>query len=578
MARRAWVLASAMLVLGCATAGGVARGEATADGGASAGGTAGAVGGEPGVVTVQVLSTNDLHGALDGDDAAGGRLGGFARVAGLLDALRKRHDGPTLIVDAGDCFQGDFPVNAEEGAPCVAFFNATGHAVATLGNHEFDYAGCGPDRSDRPPVAPRCALAAALAGARYPVVVANVREGAGGERLAVPGIVPWTVVETGGVRIGVTGVVTPTTPMVASFLGTRGLAFDDPVAAVRRVLPEMKAAGTQVVVVLAHLGGQCPGGDREPGAIDSACAVDGELGRFLDAFGPDEVALVVAGHSHAVLEGEGRRTPVVETPGKGMFVGRARIRLDAATGRVAAGGVAVDPLVPVCPDGGESRACDAGRPGTAGPAPEHPAVERQVAALKARHAAHCAQVVARAEEAIFHARVPETPMGNLTADLMREAGAEAGGADFAFTNMGSVRAALRAGDVTECDLHAVWPFNDPLVIVRMTGADVTRLFTFLMVEVGKTPAVSGLLLERADGTVRVLDAATGAALDPARTYRLATTQYLVMGGDRVDEIIRTLPADAVSVLAFPSYRDALRQSMQRRGTLRAPEVGRIRGR
>ncbi len=532
---------------------------------------------DPVVRVLQVLATNDLHGALDGERVAGGRMGGFARVAGLIDALRQGHEGPTLVLDAGDCFQGDFPVNAEEGAPCVTFFNQAGYAATTLGNHEFDYAGCGPQDATRPPEDPRCALAAALAQSKVPVVSANVRQSSDGSPLAVPGVVPFTVRDVEGIRVGITGVVTPTTPMVANFEGTRGLVFDDPVAAVRRVLPEMRQAGATVVIVLAHLEGRCPDSDRVPGNPTSRCAVDGELGTLLEAFAPDEVALVVAGHAHTVLEGEGRRTPVVETPGKGTFLGRVLLRVDAATGRVLADGVSVGALVPVCGAGEVSPPCRPEQPGFVGEAPLHPQVDASVRELQARHFAHCTQEVARAAQALHHARQPETVMGNLTADLMREAGraAHPAGVDFAFMNQGSVRAGLEAGEVTECDLHAVWPFNDPMVVIAMTGADIERLFTFLMIEVGKTPAVSGLRLERRDGAVRVRDAATGRPLQPGRTYRVATTHYLVLGGDRVDEIIATLPPDAVTILGYPTYRDGLREAMRRRGTLEAPALGRI---
>jgi 2',3'-cyclic-nucleotide 2'-phosphodiesterase (5'-nucleotidase family) len=210
-------------------------------------------------------------------------------------------------------------------------------------------------------------------------------------------------------------------------------------------------------------------------------------------------------------------------------------------------------------------------------------VEAVVAEAQARVAPICAEVVAEATEDILTRRADETPLGNLTADLLREAAAEAGPdgqvrwADLAFTNQGSVRDSLRKGPITRCDLHRVWPFEDGLVEVRLTGAEVQRLAAFWLETVHKIPAVSGIVITRnRDGTIEV-GTPDGRPLDPRKEVRAVTTAYLLKGGDRMDAFLGRLPADRIRVLtADPTYRDAFARLLKARGRVSAPGVGRIR--
>lgn len=542
------------------------------------------------VTRITVLSTNDLHGALDGvvlPEAAGKgqRLGGFAHVAGLLARLKAEDPARTLIVDAGDCFQGELAMNVQEGMACARFFNAAGYDARTVGNHEFDYVGCGPEDPARPPEDPQCALRKTLAESRQAIVVTNVREPATGRRVAWPNVVPWVVRDVGGVRVGLLGLLTPNAPRVSNRAGSVGLEFAALEGEVHEAAGKLRAEGATVVIVLAHVTGQCGRGSGMPGPGDLGCRVDGELRRLVESLKPGEVDLIVAGHAHAWLTGEKSKVPIVETPGQGSFVGRTRILVSTSSGRPLEGGVHVEPLVPVCrEEDGASRVCGpqyAGFAGIASPQPEAAAV---VAQAQAGVAAVCADVVAEATEDILTRRGVETPLGNLTADLMREAAAEAGPdgvaqwADVAFTNHGSVRDSLRKGVITRCDMHRVWPFDDPLVEVRLTSVEVQELAEFWVNVVKKVPAVSGVHITRyRDGKVAVRTP-DNRLLDPRKEYRLVTTAYLLKGGDRLDSFLGRLQPDRIRTLtADPTYRDAFIRVLKARGRVAAPLVGRFEG-
>src|SRR6185503_18955273 len=85
-----------------------------------------------GPVTLSIVGTNDLHGALE-------RLPVFAGFVANLRAARAADGGGVVLVDGGDMFQGTLESNLAEGTDVVRAYNQIGYAAAAVGNHEFDY-------------------------------------------------------------------------------------------------------------------------------------------------------------------------------------------------------------------------------------------------------------------------------------------------------------------------------------------------------------------------------------------------------------------------------------------------------
>ncbi len=123
---------------------------------------------KPGAVTLTIIGTNDLHGALE-------RLPIFAGFVANVRAARAADGGGVLLLDGGDMFQGTLESNLGEGADVVRAYNQLGYAAAAIGNHEFDFGPAGP----RVTVASaeddaHGALKARAAEARFPFVSSNI--------------------------------------------------------------------------------------------------------------------------------------------------------------------------------------------------------------------------------------------------------------------------------------------------------------------------------------------------------------------------------------------------------------------
>ena len=187
----------------------------------------------PEIVAIDILTTNDFHGAL----VEAGKNPGAAKFGAFLLQQRAKNPYGSIFVSAGDMFQGSPDSNLLYGKTVVEVLNALQMDAMTLGNHEFDW---GLDK-----------LAARVAESRFPYVSANVREKDGQGRLSF--VKPFVMLERLGVKIAVIGIVTPETAYTTGPKIVAPFEFRDPATVVRELLPQVRRLGADIVVVLSHL-------------------------------------------------------------------------------------------------------------------------------------------------------------------------------------------------------------------------------------------------------------------------------------------------------------------------------------
>jgi 2',3'-cyclic-nucleotide 2'-phosphodiesterase (5'-nucleotidase family) len=208
-----------------------------------------------GEAVVTLFHETHMHGSLLGQDYQGQPADGrtFANYAGVMDQQRQRlKPGSSLFLGNGDDLADELEIPAVFGGGTVRTggrhvleaFAAAGLDADTFG---FDYL---PDRTDR--------LRDLVSRSRFAWVSANVRDGSRPDQAfaAVQGARLWVLKQVGGVRVGITGVVATGYEADTSELveqAAPAVRLLDPVQALREVVPKMRAAGAQVVVVLSHL-------------------------------------------------------------------------------------------------------------------------------------------------------------------------------------------------------------------------------------------------------------------------------------------------------------------------------------
>ena len=279
-----------------------------------------------GRVTLSIVGTTDLHGRVFPRDGHGGLalLGGYLRNLRAARGGRRRR-GAAAWTRATPSRAG-VTSDISEGLLVVDAYNALGYDALAIGNHEFEYGAVdtatGPEATDM-----RGALKAAAARARFPFLAANVIDTATGRPVAWPNVRPSAIVDAAGLRVGIVGVMTydGLTRTLAANVG--GLDTTALAPAVEREARDLRRRGVDLVLVLAHAGGECARFD-DPADLTS-CDDNSEIFRLARRLPDGLVDGIVAGHSHRALAHEVAGIPIVQA----WSWGRSFARLDLTVER-----------------------------------------------------------------------------------------------------------------------------------------------------------------------------------------------------------------------------------------------------
>ncbi|WP_211260913.1 5'-nucleotidase C-terminal domain-containing protein [Wenxinia marina] len=418
-------------------------------------------------IGVRLIATTDLHFHVWPYDYATDRPApavGLAAAAETIAALRAEAPA-TLLFDNGDLLQGSalsdrVRADWEPGQgphPLISAMNALGYDAATIGNHDLNFG--------------LRYLRDALADAAFPVVSANLvhRRDGGWETLLPPtALLRRTVSDGEGgevpLTIGIVGMLpAPSASWDRLVLG-RDVETPDIVAAVAAVLPGLLAQKPDIVVALCH-SGLMDGGEPGENAATAVAALDG-------------IDVVVGGHTHEVFPGpavpEGRLhgKPAVIAGSHGRQIGVVDLRLTRIGDRWRPIDAAVrtEPVSPV-PDAGDAPEWDALRPYHARVlADVRRPLARLTAPLSTRFAmigaAPAGQLLGRALRDHAAARLagrPEAQLPILAATAPLMAGGRSGPQNYID---------LPAGPITRGFVGQVYPFPNPVCLLRLTMRDV----------------------------------------------------------------------------------------------------------
>jgi 5'-nucleotidase len=268
---------------------------------------------KPGETLITILHTNDTHSQIDPlppNDKQYPDKGGVARRATLVKRVRKQNPN-TLLIDAGDVFQGTPYFNFYKGEVEYKSMSLIGYDVGTLGNHDFDNG--------------VNALVAAMKFANFEFVSSNydVRGTPLESRVK-----PYVVRVVGGVRVGLFGLgISPDNLITPE--NFKGVKYNDPVKATRDVVATLRGRERCTVVVgMSHLGYYPEAGKGEIGDTQVAAQVDG-------------VDFIASGHTHTFMKQpvitktpSGGNTIIFQVGRSGIYVGRVDIKVRA--GKVVA--------------------------------------------------------------------------------------------------------------------------------------------------------------------------------------------------------------------------------------------------
>ncbi len=484
---------------------------------------------------IKLLATNDFHG----------RIGNGPLLSAHLNAIKDAHPD-TLHVDAGDLV-GATPVtsNLFRDEPTVEVMNAMGMDVQTVGNHEFD---AGQDevlrRRDGGCYEGDCDYRDGLPfeGQDFVTLSSNVIVDDTGEALTQP----YHIEEVGGVDIGFIGVTTVDTPNVVHPDGIVGLTFLPEAEAVNSTVPDVQAAGADVIVVLMHEGG------RQDGDMNSCDNFRGATAGIHPQF-DDAVDVVVDGHTHESYVCDLEDGPLVTQAYEyGKMFTEISLVFDHRRGGEIVARTAQNHLVTddVEPDADVQEIVDF--------------YEELAGPLMEEVVGHSTVEIPRTT------REAESKQGNLATDALLDQH----DVDFAFQNSGGLRADLttEADDdglypITRGDVLEVWPFGNVTVLAEIDGEMLEAWLANGVQEIGggRFIQVGGLRIdyEIADPDADPFprgeivnveywnhpdhDDGTSVDLSANATYTIATNDFMAAGGDGYPVITDDIYSQAQSL-------------------------------
>lgn len=475
-----------------------------------------------------ILHTNDVHGRIVEEKG----VIGDAKLATVIEQERAKSNQTTLVVDAGDAFQGLPISNSTKGEARAEILNKMQYDAMAVGNHEFDF---GLDEAKK--------YKEIL---KFPLLSSNTY--VNGARLFEASTIVDKDKTVEGDEFVVIGVTTPETATKTHPKNVKGVTFTDPISEVNKVIEEVQAKARaegkdyKHYVVLAHLG------------VDTTTPVEWRGSTLAEALSKNprlkgKRVTVIDGHSHTVESTTyGDNVTYNQTGSYLHNVGKITYKSRQLLGNPT-----------------QIPAADAKK------LPANPTVEKLVKDIKQKYdAKNAVEVVSNSPVELNgdreNVRVRETNLGNVVADSLYQYGQTGFShpTDIAVTNGGGLRETIAKGKpITKGNVIAVLPFGNTISQIQVTGQQVLDMFEkslgsilqvdkdgkkvldengqpllepsggFLQVSGVKVYYDTNLPSGKRVLAIQVKNRTTGRydLLDLAKTYYLATNDFLAAGGD-----------------------------------------------
>ena len=475
-----------------------------------------------------ILHTNDVHGRIVEEKG----VIGDAKLATVIEQERAKTNQTTLVVDAGDAFQGLPISNSTKGEARAKILNEMNYDAMAVGNHEFDF---GLDEAKK--------YKEIL---KFPLLSANTY--VNGARLFEAATIVDKNKDVEGDEFVVIGVTTPETATKTHPKNVKGVTFTEPIAEVNKVIEEIQAKALaegkdyKHYVVLAHLG------------VDTTTPVEWRGSTLAEALSKNPLlkgkrVTVIDGHSHTVESTTyGDNVTYNQTGSYLHNVGKITYKSRQLLGNPS--------QIPAA----DAKKLEA-----------NPKIAAMVKEIKQKYdAENAVEVVSNSPVELNgdreNVRVRETNLGNVVADSLYQYGQTGFShpTDIAVTNGGGLRETIAKGKpITKGSVIAVLPFGNTISQIQVTGQQVLDMFEkslgsilqvdkaektvldengqpllepsggFLQISGAKVYYDTNLAAGKRVLAVQVKNRVTGLyeKLDLEKVYYLATNDFLAAGGD-----------------------------------------------
>jgi 5'-nucleotidase/UDP-sugar diphosphatase len=333
----------------------------------------------------------------------------------------------------------------------------------------------------------QAALRMLLSQAKFPFLSANLQT-------PITEIRKFTVVTAKSIRFGLIGLTTEEVKTKSHPRNVAGVTVFDTVKTFEQLLPELRPK-SDFIIAMVHL-------------------EDDEEKRIASAF--PEIRLIIGGHNHDALGPIWLdKTLVVKTGVAGHNVGR--VDLEFQNKKLSRMDAKLIPVKDVRPD---------------------PDIVKDIVKIlepfNDKVKAKMAEVVGEATGDLTYSRTVESPLADIVADAFRERG----NTQIAVHNIGGIRAKIVKGTITWGNVFEVLPFQNTLVTLKMTGAQLKRTFERGLVTTVGMVALSGVRVQFDRNRLVSAIMPDGSVVDDAKLYTVTTNDFVLAGGDEFTEFAK----------------------------------------
>jgi len=335
-----------------------------------------------------------------------------------------------------------------------------------------------------------------LKEARFPVLSANIT--------GIPEVQPFTILNAKGLRIGVIGLTVENLADVTHPRNLSTIKIAKAADALRETLPKVRPL-SDLIFLVVHIGLE-------------------EQIEIAKAF--PEIRLIVAGHPHVARTTQAGQTLIVESGSSTQNVGRVDIRLRGKTIESM-----TSRMLPV-------RGVE-----------KDPEIQAIISPYEGQLALRLTERIGEATDFLVKSETIESPLNNMIADAIRDfAGTQIG-----LQNVGGIRAALRKGAINKGDMFEVLPFQNTIIKMTLTGAQLRQLLGRRVLAVSGINVSWDTTRDLGERLVSVT-LANGQPIQNTVRYTIATNDFMAAGGDGLAELTQgttledtgTLLRDAVT--------------------------------
>lgn len=466
---------------------------------------------------IVILSINDYHGSL----APAGSNVGAAKLVDAIKTEKAKNPEGTIIVSAGDNYQGSAMSNLLYGEPVSAVFKEMGLELSAVGNHEFDW---GIDR-----------IVKWAEDGELTFVCTNIYDIRTNE--PVDWAEPFVIIEREGIKVGFIGLATPETPYKALKKYVVNYEFRDPVEVITEWVPKVKDAGADIIIALTHLGSFQDKEGNVTGEAAALCEVDGVDG-------------VISAHTHQMVSGYVSGKPIVQAYKNGRTVGKIVYTFDENNNLISSV-PSLDHLYK--------------RPDTLKDDANTLAIYKK---YEEELGPVLGKVLGKTTVDLDHDRYAgPSLLGEWVCEIMKDKV----GVQIAMTNGGGLRVPVPAGEITAGKLYEVMPFDNTLYTMKLSGADVkANIEHGIMNEDIGWVQISGVKVTynpkaEAGNRITSMVLEDGTPIEMDKYYTVVTNDFMFTGGDKYNF------ENAIDGLdTFIPIRDAMMEAIEKAGVI-SPE-------